>query len=464
MKVVFVGGGSFRTLPLVRAAMTGDNVFLDGDIRLVDVNLERAETVSQLILRTPEFAGTGCRIRWTRDLDEALPGADLVCISFPVGSARTCLLSCQASSKHGFYGSDQLSISGAFRSLTGGPIILGIARRMERHCPQAWLVDHANPVAVYSGLVNNHTRIRALGLCGSCYHPRWDLTRLLYEEDEYRDEYTYATAGVNHLTFLLRGQHRGRDIIALLDEKYGDRPWKPRLANVPPATLRTLHFSYRLFRDMRRQLGILPCANELDGGTQHLFPDEKEFRITYQPVPAATIRGYEAQAQEDRRQADLAFRAHLDRELDAEFWDRIDPGDRCFGAAHSDPTVVVMKALGTERPRWLAASHPNRGAVRGFKDRTVLEYSFSLDRQGIHPDPDLEIPDSLHGVISSLASHQALLGDAIATRDPQLFAAALFAYPTAQNSRRAKALWRDLLKVHAGEIPAEFQKTKDYLV
>ena len=37
---------------------------------------------------------------------------------------------------------------------------------MEKCCPKAWFVDFANPVAVYSGMLNNHTQIRALGICG----------------------------------------------------------------------------------------------------------------------------------------------------------------------------------------------------------------------------------------------------------------------------------------------------------
>ena len=148
MKVVFIGGGSFRTLPIVRAAMSDRKLFHKGKICLVDFNLERTETVARLIMRTPEFSGSGCEISWTDKLEKALPGADVVSVSFPVGSAKVCRLSEQASLKHGFFGSDQISVSGAFRSVTGGGIILDIAKKMEKHCPEAWLVDFANPVAV----------------------------------------------------------------------------------------------------------------------------------------------------------------------------------------------------------------------------------------------------------------------------------------------------------------------------
>jgi 6-phospho-beta-glucosidase len=185
MNVVFVGGGSFRTLPIVRGVLQNPKVIAGGEIRLVDFNLPRVETVAKLIMRTPEFAKAGCKVTWTDKLETALPGANVVSISFPVGSHKVNALSEQACARHGLFGSDQLSVSGTFRAVTGGTIVFDIARQMEKHCPKAWLFDYANPVAVYSGLVNNHTKIRTLGIRGDFTNHRWDLGRLIFGRDEY---------------------------------------------------------------------------------------------------------------------------------------------------------------------------------------------------------------------------------------------------------------------------------------
>jgi len=112
----------------------------------------------------------------------------------------------------------------------------------------------------------------------------------------------------------------------------------------------------------------------------------------------------------------------------------------------------------------LATSFPNRGAVSGFKDRTVLEYSQVLGRDGLRPmvEGGLEVPDLFQGLVSSLATHQTLLGDAIATRDPRVLFEALYSYPVKQDTADSKALWRDLLVAAGPTIPAEFQKTRDF--
>jgi 6-phospho-beta-glucosidase len=211
MNVTFIGGGSYRTIPIVRAAMKEKRIFDNGEIRLVDFNLERAETVAKMIKKTPEYRQINCKVTFTDKLEEALPGADMVSVSFPVGSYKTCKLSDEASLKRGFFGGDQLSLSGAFRSLTGGAILLDIARKMEKYSPDACLVDFANPVAVYSGMINNHTKIKALGICAGFVNHRWALNRFIFDKDECRNDFKVVSAGINHLSFILRGTCKGQD-------------------------------------------------------------------------------------------------------------------------------------------------------------------------------------------------------------------------------------------------------------
>ena len=462
MNVVFVGGGSYRTLPVVRAGLADNPALRGGEIRLVDFNLPRVETVARLIMKAPEFAGSGCRISWTAELDEALPGADVVSVSFPVGSPAVCRLSEQACAARGFFGSDQLSLSGAFRSVTGGTILLSIARRMEQHCPRAWLVDFANPVAVYSGLVNNHTRVRALGICGGFTNHRWDLTLLLFDKDEYCDEFKVACAGINHLSFIVRGTYRGKDIYAMLGARLKRKGWKP--CRTPKFPRMEKHIRYGLARlaEMYRRFGRIIFSTEGDG-MLHIFFEQMRERMlrSWKRATRRQVERWARQIPVARERRDLEFRGFLDKELDGKFWAQGPLENPDFAANPADATVVVLKALGGS-PQWLAASFPSHGAVSGFKDRTVLEYSMCLDQNGVHPEPGLSVPDCFHGLISALATHQTLLGDAIATRDPRTFAAALFAYPLHQNTRQAKALWRDLLHIHAREMPQEFQKAREY--
>jgi 6-phospho-beta-glucosidase len=434
-----------------------------GEIRLVDFNLPRVETVGRLIMHTPEFAAAGCKIVWTNKLEDALPGADVVSISFPVGSHKVNALSDQTCARHGLFGSDQLSVSGAFRAVTGGTIVFDIARQMEKHCPKAWLFDYANPVAVYSGIVNNHTKIRALGICGGFTNHRWDLGRLIFGRDEYCGEFTdVACAGVNHCSILLRGKLHGRDIYELIDEAIGVPGWEPcRIPKFPNGET-YIRRQLALLAEMRRRFGYVVFSTEGDGFA-HICPELWQEPLGG-PKPEQTVAQIEEAAQKgavDRAAIDQEFHDHLNRELTAEFWAQDSLANPRFAANPDDAACVVLRGLSGQSREWLAASLPNRGAVMGFKDRTVLEYSFTLDRDGVHPDRDLEVPDCFHGLMTSLATHQTLLGDAIATRDPRLFAQALYAYPLHQNEPETRTLWKELLEIHRSEMPEVFQQARD---
>jgi alpha-galactosidase/6-phospho-beta-glucosidase family protein len=463
MLVVFVGGGSFRTLPIVRAALRTPQVFSPGGIRLVDLNLARAETVGRMIQKTPEYLANPCAISWGTDLDRALDGADAVSVTMPVGSPEVCRLSDQASMARGFISSDQLSVSGAFRSLTGGAVLLDIARRMERRCPTALLVNFVNPVAVYSGMVNNHTRVRALGICGGFANHRWDLTRLV-GSDSYRDDYDVDVAGVNHLSFILRGKiiSTETDIYKVLQRQLHPR-WKPpRIVTYPHMAA---HITYALERlmEMLRRFNCLLFSTEGDG-MAHLFYEEmfERARRSFRPATRARIRADARRQRLAREKADREFAAHLKKDLDDGFWNALPHQRPWFAANDADVTVPILKAMAGVSREKIAASRPGYGAVRGFKERTVLEYSLWVDKRGIRAVPDLEVPDRFHGLISALATHQTLLGDAVVSGDPRTFADALYAYPVHQNTRQAKALFRDLLTIHRTEISEAFQKARDY--
>lgn len=61
MKAVFLGGGSLRLLPILRSVFEKvPEFFRGGEIRLVDLKIERVEAVGKLLLAFPEYADIGC--------------------------------------------------------------------------------------------------------------------------------------------------------------------------------------------------------------------------------------------------------------------------------------------------------------------------------------------------------------------------------------------------------------------
>ena len=401
-----------------------------------------------------------------RQLDKALEGADAVMVVLMAGGVVNHNLCRIISNEHGFIGSDQLSPSGAMLALKGGPILMNLAKRMEQLCPNAWLVDFANPVAVLSAAVNNHTSIRCLGVCAGYTNHQWDLTRLLYGKDEGLPDYDIRCAGVNHMSFILPGStHRGRDLYELAAERLADNWMMPALSNRwSEITKGWITDSVNKLLKLYRKYGYLVFSSEPDG------LDHLDIERSHPPVDLERIRrekqeiaAFEARSAAGRAEADREFQSWLTRVTPAD-WSHESPETLHLLRCDEDVMVKVLKALGGCGEMKIATSFPNRGAVRGFKDRTVLEYSQVLSRDRLNPmiEGCLEVPDLFQGIVSALATHQTLLGDAIATCDPRVLFEALYSYPVKQDTADSKALWRDLLVAAGPRIPDEFQKTRDF--
>ncbi len=464
MKVVFFGGGSHRYLSMARSIMAVPGLMENGEINLYDLAVERAEAVGRLAMKSPEFKRTHCKLTWGTSLDQALEGADIVFVVLMAGNRSNFDLLQSTCPKHGFMGSDQLSPSGAMLALKGGPILMDLARRMERICPGAWLIDYANPVAVLSAAVNNHTRIRCLGVCGGYINHQWDLTRLLYGKDEQWTDFDVRCAGVNHMSFILPGStHRGRDLVELAAERVTPSWTMPPLSDRWNAGAKAnITNSVTTLARYYRKYGHLVFSTEGDG-LAHLDMEGSQARIKNAPPPPdrQLLEQRASRFQAVRKADDQQFQSWLTVDLDEAAWNVAKPEALYLLRADEDIMVKIAKAVGGIEELAIATSRPNQGAVYGFKDRTVLEYSQVLGRDGIRAAGAFEIPDLFQGLVSGLATHQTLLGDAIATRDPRILFEALYSYPDQQDTAASKALWRDLIAIAAPDIPTEFQATRE---
>lgn len=458
MNIAFIGGGSLRILPIVRSLLGNQRIFENGSIRLIDLKIERAEAVGRMIMRCPEFKKTGCKVLWTADLAKGLESADILYVTMEIEREPSRALSARLSLQHDFQFSDQLSVNGAFLAMRGGGMMLSFARAMEKYCPQALMLIFANPVSVYSGLVNLHTKIKALGICEGFHNHKWDLPRMMGRL-EHDNSINAISAGVNHLAFILRGTIGGRDFRSVLDEHVLDPKWMPPKMDGPPRQAEGLWMLARIYRRFREMI----FSSEGDG-LGHLFWDiVKKWNAEY----VASIDGMNVEAVTAAKHLEVErkfaiFAAEVNRHDDG-IWQAPYKNNILFGINNHDVINPVAEALLGGPTLRIAASAPNNGAVKGFADRALLEYTMDISREGFAPVEDLYVPEPFHGLISSLSEFQTLQADALATGDPKLFADALEAYPVKRFDSKRQEYYCQMLEIYK-DIPFVYQKTRDYLI
>ena len=111
---------------------------------------------------------------------------------------------------------DTLGIGGIFRGLRTIPVVTGLAEDMHRLCPDAYLLNYTNPMAMLPWAVYEGTPFsNVFGLCHSVRDTHAFLAGLVGLDPA---EVDFVTAGFNHQAFVLRFEHQGRSLYPRLRE------------------------------------------------------------------------------------------------------------------------------------------------------------------------------------------------------------------------------------------------------
>jgi len=172
-KIAFIGAGSVEfTKNLLGDILTFPEL-ADAQIALHDIDAERLEAAEGIARWTNSALEGSASISSHLDRRAALEGADYVVNMVQVGMHEATLLDFEIPLRHGLRQTigDTLGIGGIFRALRTIPVMLGIADDMHSECPEAWLLNYTNPMAMLCWAVYEGSPIdRIVGLCHSVQH------------------------------------------------------------------------------------------------------------------------------------------------------------------------------------------------------------------------------------------------------------------------------------------------------
>ena len=147
LKIATIGGGSSYTPELIEGFIRRYETLPVKDIYLVDIDagLEKLQIVTDLAKRMVEKSGIDLQIHATTDRKEALKDADFVTTQFRVGLLDARIRDEKIPLRYGKIGQETTGAGGFAKALRSVPVILDICRDMEQLCPDAWLINFANP-------------------------------------------------------------------------------------------------------------------------------------------------------------------------------------------------------------------------------------------------------------------------------------------------------------------------------
>jgi alpha-galactosidase len=207
-KITFMGAGSTIFARNVLGDCMCSPVLRESEIALYDIDGERLRQ-SEAILNAIN-RGQGGKARITAYLGvenrkAALKGANFMVNAIQVGGYDPCTITdFEIPKKYGLRQTiaDTLGIGGIMRALRTIPVMEEFARDMETVCPDAWLLNYTNPMAMLSGYMQTYTAIKTVGLCHSVQVCSERLLESLGMEDKLEGR-SEKIAGINHMAWLL---------------------------------------------------------------------------------------------------------------------------------------------------------------------------------------------------------------------------------------------------------------------
>ena len=219
VKVAFIGAGSIEFTRNVVTDLCSYPELRSGlHLALYDISPERLGFAEALARRIVAQTGANAVVSASAERLLALDRADFVINEVQVGGYASTLTDFEIPARYGVRQTigDTLGIGGIFRGLRTIPVVVALAEDMLRACPQAYLLNYSNPMAMLPWAVYAGTGFsNVFGLCHSVRDTHALLAGLVGIEAA---DVTFVTAGFNHQAFVLRFEANGESLYPRLTE------------------------------------------------------------------------------------------------------------------------------------------------------------------------------------------------------------------------------------------------------
>jgi len=440
-KIAFMGAGS----TVFAKSVLGDSMLTpslqDSHIALYDIDADRLSE-SKLMLdnlnaninrnRSTITAHLGVRNR-----KKALEGADYVINAIQVGGYEpSTVIDFEVPKKYGLRQTigDTLGIGGIFRALRTIPIMLDFARDMEAVCPEAWMLNYTNPMAMITGAMLRGSSVKTVGLCHSVQGCAWWLLKQVGLIDSVK-KLQWKIAGINHQGWLLEVTDGGKDLYPRIKRRAAKMNEDARKPGAKK------HWDMVRFEVMRH-LGYY--VTESSEHTAEYMPYWikaahpeliEEFNIPLDEYPrrcVAQIEGWKKQRDE------IVNNRKLDHKRTQE-----------YGS-------YIMEAMETDVPIRIGGNVMNTGLITNLPAKACVEVPCLVDRNGVQGCRVGDLPEQCAAMNRTNVNVQVLTIEAALNRRKDfIYQAAMMDPHTAAELTldRIRALCDDLIEAHGKMLP-----------
>ena len=369
MKITIIGGGSYQwTFGFVRQFVQSKKL-VGTTICLIDINREALDCVTQASRLYNERHGTPLVIEATQDLDRALADAQFVLVAISTGDFEAMRHDLKIPEKYRIWQTvgDTVGPAGWARAARNLPVFQDLARRMQRLCPDAWMLNFTNPLTVLTRVPTREFGIKAIGMCPGVEMQARSMAKLAGAPLDARLD--YVVTGIDHGSWFTRLNANGVDILSRLKElgyyRSDDQLPSDAVTKDPLAESARNRAVFALWRET----GYLPSTGDRHHVENHPWFIANETGKLPFAIKRTTI--------EERQGWRAKQRERLERYLTHHDESQYGHGD--------DPVCEVVESLCGYKSFLYGANFRNIGQIAGAPVDAVVETRCLFDSAGVHP-------------------------------------------------------------------------------
>ena len=455
IRLVYIGGGSrswawkFMSDLAVEPALGGEVVLYDLDRGAARAN----QLIGGRIENMPAAVG-----RWrysvADSLEEALPGADFVVISILPGTFDEMEVDVHLPERLNIWQSvgDTAGPGGMIRALRALPMFVPIAKGVEKLCPEAWVINYTNPMALcVQVLYHVFPRIKAFGCCHEVFNTQTLLAAAAAEAlgvplPDRRDIHVNVM-GINHFTWFDKASYMGADLFPIYRdfvERYAEEGFQ-----MPGSdwTRSTFDCAHRVKFDLFRRFGLIAAAGdrhlaEFMPGDEYL-KDPDTVRKWKFGLTGVQWRKEEQRKRIERSRAMAAGEAAVNLEPSGE------------------EGILLIKALAGLERVVSNVNLPNAGQIPNLPLGAVVETNAVFDRDSIRPVLAGALPEEILRLTLPHVENAALILKAALGCDRELVVRAFRGDPNVRAKRveekELRRLVDDMIAGTENELPEGWQ-------
>ncbi|PBB98517.1 alpha-glucosidase/alpha-galactosidase [Mesorhizobium sp. WSM3862] len=440
-RITFIGAGSTVFMKNIVGDVLQRPPLSGATIALMDINPQRLEESAIVVNKLIATLGVKAKAETYSDQRKALSGADFVVVAFQIGGYEPCTVTdFEVPKKYGLRQTiaDTLGVGGIMRGLRTVPHLWRICEDMLAVCPDAIMLQYVNPMAINTwAIAAKFPQIKQVGLCHSVQGTAMELAHdldLPYEEIRYR------AAGINHMAFYLKFEHRQPDgsyrdlypdLVRAYREGRAPKPgWNPRCPN-------------KVRYEMLTRLGyfVTESSEHFAEYTPYFIKEGRpdlieKYGIPLDEYPKRCIE----QIERWKGQAE-AYRS----------------ADRIEVEQSKEYASSIMNSVWTGEPSVIYGNVRNNGCITSLPFDCAAEVPCLVDASGIQPTYIGELPPQLTALIRTNINVQELTVRALMSESREHIYHAAMMDPHTAAELDLDQIWSlvdDLLAAHGDWLPA----------